>query len=205
MKKLITILVLISILLGYDHRVPAEKLSAVSTDGIYQIVCGNMAGTGVGISSRQITTAAHVLESSTNCYARSVSLFNQVEQVVQLKVTVIDRNNDYALFETYTPIHYRTMVCKPSDFDIIYTIVGYPSGEPIQFSKALSLDPYINISTGATHLRPMESEIKPGMSGGPVMDQDGNIWGFLVGRLTFNEQVAVVKEYNDLSVCKNAK
>lgn len=172
-------------------------LSASANDGIYRIKCGKSFGTGVMISPTAMTTAAHVVGKSSSCTADING------SKVNFKVIRIEKTHDFALLETKKHISaHRTVNCGGIVNGNDYSIAGYQYGETFGVVPAKPVDLYYDIEgSGPDNLRAMKGTTYRGMSGGPVIQNDGKVAGFLVGEMYDGTKNNAVKEYRDVSLC----
>lgn len=203
MKKLLVFFVILLMLfLGRDQRVEIERYSAPSNSGIYMIVCGKMAGTGVMVGPHTMTTAAHVVNDQKYC-TTTVSVGNGNVVTVQLMVTKVDPSNDFAMLKSAKTLPNRNVNCDGVSMDGSYTANGYPNGERYSSKEAKGADKYYNVLKGPNHVRAMEGKVIQGMSGGPVLDEDGDAVGYIIGVIKVKPHYSIIKEYRDLPMCSS--
>jgi V8-like Glu-specific endopeptidase len=198
-KKLwIAMVLLIFLALSKDNSHTATiSLQASYDQGIHKLTCDKMNGTGVMVSPNFMTTAAHVVGKSRHC---TITVQNKV---IVFTVERIEIQNDFALLKTTQAFpKYRTINCDGVQSSQTYEIAGYPYGNSFAKSQAKPVDLYYNMSDGPTqHMRAVTAETKDGMSGGPVIQSDGQVSGYLVGKVIGKINHDVIKEYRDVSLC----
>ena len=151
------------------------------------------------VSPRYMTTAAHVVGKSRVC---NVQIEGVRPRTITLTVVRVEQDHDFALLRSKEnfPDH-RMINCDGIYLEDSYAIAGYPFGGPFKVSEAEPIDRYYNTQDGPKHLRAMDSNTHRGMSGGPVIQSDGRVVGYLVGEMRDGTRNDVVKEYRDVSVC----
>lgn len=199
-KLLIGLLVILTIFCAAQNDSPAVVLQGSTNldSPTPKITCTRLTGTGVVISPTEVITAAHVVGNDRSCRIVGSSS-------ITLRVVNVDRWNDIAILEaqdhTFSMTH--RVSCKPFVTGQTYTVSGFAHGNSFRINSLVAQADYysVNHPTGSITLRGMSGESVQGMSGGPVEDSRGEVRGILVGHLVNDDQVTLVKELIDTSVC----
>lgn len=152
---------------------------------VKEIIPADFMGTGFAISSNgYLITSRHVIKD-----ADSVYIENALGRY-KSKVVFIDNYLDYAILKitdsSFKSFGNIPFAIKKSDLDLgekIYTL-GYP-GEEIVFGEGSlsSQSGYLGDSSSYQVSIP----VNPGNSGGPVLDERGNLIGMISGKQSSNE------------------
>ena len=140
-------------------------------------------GTGFYISpDGYLITNYHVIAG-----AKSIGIYNQMDQISEARVVRTDINNDLALLKvegekfTFLPIARSSNVQKGEK---VFTI-GFPNTN-LQGMEAKVTEGIISSLSGIQG-QPSEFQIsvpvQPGNSGGPLIDEKGNVIGIVVAKL----------------------
>lgn len=149
----------------------------------------NFTGTGFAISSDgYVVTSYHVVKN-----ADSVWLENDRYQKMRAKTVYTDKTIDLAIlkitdrdFKTFGKLPYSFSIKSKNLGDKIFTI-GYPKDDLVYGEG------YIGSSTGYegdTTSYQISIPLNPGNSGGPLLDERGNVIGIVSGKLTEAEGAA---------------
>jgi S1-C subfamily serine protease len=150
---------------------------------------GIESGSGWPINSNHIVTNAHVVAGGSHVDVQSPSGDSLAGQVV-----FFDPNIDIAVVyvpdANYKPMHLVSSDPAPA---VIGAVIGYPGGGPEQVSPAAvkgtesarSQDIYSSNDV-VRMIEVLASRIVPGNSGGPVVDESGNVIGVVFAASTTN-------------------
>jgi serine protease Do len=144
---------------------------------------GNFRGTGFALSSNgYIATNYHVIKDADSVYVQ-----NGVGESFHAKVIYTEPQNDIAILEINDPA-FKNLGSVPYNFkrsstdlgENVYTF-GYPGGEVVFGPGALtSATGY----QGDTTEYQVSIPVNPGNSGGPLLDDKGNVIGIINGKQT---------------------
>jgi V8-like Glu-specific endopeptidase len=185
----------------------AQNAAHVSRDGTAYIVCNGRGGTAFAINSDTLVTANHVVGATGVCTnGNNTSQLADRDDDASYQVVRRDRDNDVAILRStgYVEGSYRVN-CDPMDSSKTYVYAGYPhGGRDLQTSGGTPGDHYYTAQTNSgetTHLRGVTGGTPVGgMSGGPVLNNQGQVVGVVIGYSPGNGQAAV-KELRDTPVC----
>lgn len=181
--------------------------SETQLDSILRIMCKKDAnkdeidstGTAFIIEQDRVITAHHVIAGMEKCYIQDTPLV-LVESNQEL---------DYAVFSVptgeLTPLPYR---CGGFARGKTYYALGYARGLRFSMNRLVASHRYEETSYDmfgniiGTHLRELRGVGVPGMSGGPVLDEDGYVVGTTVS-ISLNGLPRVYsRELRELPVCQ---
>ena len=201
MKKLIPLLILLSTL-TFASPLPNNSIvkifSSISTpDYKYPwqtSKISNYTGSGAIIKDNMILTSAHVVSSSRflevqkendpKKYIASVKYISHQADVAIVEV------NDKTFFNGTKPLKFNSDI-KPRDE---ITVLGYPfGGQTISTTKGvISRIEYINYAWSSEYLLAIQVDaaINSGNSGGAAIDNNGNIVGVAMMRLSNSNNIS---------------
>lgn len=196
----------IAILAGCDQSQPVDGLTMpeINSRAIPKILCDNSVGSGFVIGSRKVISARHVMTG--RCRAPAA----QRRPSVTLAPQSQDPMHDYVALRASDSMGSAKLniSCQPMTTGETYWLVGYPRGGDLTIKEGVALDDYVNgidakaeIST--LHLRKMNTEIDFGMSGGPVINRNGEVVALISARDSRRSDVAMVKELADTELCRS--
>lgn len=137
---------------------------------------GPASGSGFVVTDKYLVTNAHVV---SNCKRIAIG------ERGAGRIRGLDRANDLALVETeINPAFARLREGRVRQGETV-TVIGFP------YAGFLSDGPQVTVGTvtalagmrNDTRLTQISAAIQPGSSGGPVVDQSGNVIGVVVGKL----------------------
>lgn len=138
-------------------------------------------GTGFVVSrDGYALTAAHVVKA-----AKRVKAVDADGRLWDAEVVVVDDEEDVAVVKlrgTWRPL---ALAARPAELGAEVFTVGYPDIDVLGFSPKLASG-VVSSTAGpldAPHLMQISVPIQPGNSGGPVVDERGNVVGLVVGRM----------------------
>jgi len=174
----------ITSVLGFAGR--SQPGSDEKLDKIYKV----SSGSGFYVSDDgHIITNHHVVEG---CQDTKVHLKGNVLEAKQIAT---DRRNDLALLKIVEKPGYAFALSAESPFPLQEVIVaGYPFGERvssnIKFTQGV-VSAVAGLGNDYSQIQ-IDAAIQPGNSGGPIIDQDGNVVGVAVAKLSLKR---ILKDY----------
>lgn len=158
-------------------------------------------GTGFMIKRGVMVTAAHVMGAV--CW----------DTVTRQPITplAVDEKNDFALATVELPypreMKFMRYSCSGTTKDVRYESIGYPDGGPLAMTHVIAKDektPEGYTLTGgrvAAGLRGFNGDIIPGMSGGPIVDEDGV--AVAINSATNHAGYGMGREIRDSILCRH--
>ena len=146
-------------------------------------------GTGFLVSPSYVLTVAHVVDQSV-----VISLRDGPQRTTGA-IVGIDRSRDLALVKAARPLQgfqFQLSPRLPAVGDEVAAI-GFPIGDPITFTRGNISGLHRNITVdGAPRLDMIETDaaVNPGNSGGPLIGQDGSVYGLVDAKDTQAEGIA---------------
>jgi hypothetical protein len=180
---------------------PAATSSAASFSGLYArqqsgvvrietIGCsGGGLGTGFLVTSRYVLTVAHVVDQSV-----VISLRDGAQRATGV-IVGFDQSRDLALVRADRALsgyNFKLSARLPAVGDEVAAI-GFPIGDPITFTRGNISGLHRNISVEGSPRRNMietDAAVNPGNSGGPLIGQDGVVYGLVDAKNTQAEGIA---------------
>lgn len=180
---------------------PAATPSAASFSALYArqrsgvvrietVGCsGGGIGTGFLVSSRYVLTVAHVVDQSV------VISLRDGDQRTTGVIVGVDQGRDLALVRVERPLlgyHFQLGSRLPAVGDDVAAI-GFPIGDPITFTRGNISGLHRSISVEGSRRRNMietDAAVNPGNSGGPLVGQDGVVYGLVDAKNTQAEGIA---------------
>lgn len=181
---------------------PRPQRYFVNLDSVPFIRCNNFVGTAEIIDIDRVMTAAHVVGSSTTC------------MIGETVATVIENNPalDYAILSVATSeinqkLPYSCAGFRPGQ---TYYAIGYAHGRDFAMTRLIATARYedgADHQTGTPfyHTRVLDGEVFQGMSGGPIVNQDGVMVGITSAMSIGVRQSALSRELKDTSICSSDK
>ncbi|WP_293310081.1 serine protease [Pedobacter sp. UBA5917] len=142
---------------------------------------GNFGGTGFAISANgYILTNFHVIKGADSLFVQ-----NSKGESFKVKATYTDPQNDIAIlkisdksFSSLSAIPYTIKRNTSSIGEIVYTL-GYPKDDAVLGEGYVSSK---NGFIGDTTQYQVSIPVNPGNSGGPLLDNNGNLVGIISGK-----------------------
>lgn len=173
----------------------------VALDSIDLIQCDNSLGTGSIISTNTIITASHVVGQASVCYI----LRDGVK--IETKIVFNSPELDYAVLEAPTGRARRF----PIDCDGFipgqqYVAIGNAHGRDFAITKLVATEEFrdahdYNSGQDFKHSRVLLGRTYQGMSGGPILNMDGEQVGTVIAGPTDGSARTLSRELRDTYVC----
>lgn len=187
-----------NLLVGTDDNVPNIDFRAIR-----KVKCSGGHGTGFLIDPHTIVTAYHVVAKESMC------VDNETGEV--LKVVYTDPTQDVAVLHSvqkhpvWLAISCDSYATKTSYFSVGFAGVGATN---ILVTHLYAIDLYQNGSdthgVSFLHMHTLAGVIIPGMSGGPIIDRHGRVFG--INNLTQNGfRFGLSRELRDTYLCPALK
>ncbi|MDC0181548.1 serine protease [Candidatus Thioglobus sp.] len=161
-------------------------------------------GSGFAISSDgYIVTNNHVIEGCSN-----VEIIDR-GQTIPANLISFDINNDLALLKSnFSPLSYFPLSRKnPYALMEIY-VAGYPFGydlsTPVKITRGI-VSSLAGLGNNFSQMQ-IDAAIQPGNSGGPILDEKGNVVGVAVSKLDLEQMIeayGVVPEGTNFGIKSN--
>jgi hypothetical protein len=167
---------------------PASSLELVHYPLVHRVDCLEGRGTAFRVGGVHWLSVAHV----TALHACSID--GQA-----ITVTEQDGKRDFAQLDAgIMPANGFKINCKGFIPGHWYFAIGYPQGGPIQVALAL----YATYAKTADGRRVLLGDytVIPGMSGGPILAEDGSVVGVVNAYLP-GTSISISRELRDTSVC----
>lgn len=166
---------------------------------VHQLHCGNSTGTGVMVGPNTMITAYHVtVEGNGRCLNQN---FRPVTTYSE------DPDKDFVIARVEGPGTDRSLPYSCDGFKPgrTYFTIGYADGTNLQLNKLKAtheFTPRDHMIQGspAGHLRMLRGNLHVGMSGGPIIDQNGFIVG--MNQAKGDGGYAFSREIKDTVLCK---
>lgn len=181
---------------------PVTK-SFIDLNPINLLVCGHSSGTSIIIGKNLMLTANHVIDGYAIC-----SMYG-------IKSTVVYKNIDQDIAAVVVPTGNASRLevnCGGFKSMETYYAVGFAEGKSFIVNKLIAMDgfvdvPIINDRRMAKHLRPLLGTVIPGMSGGPILDEDGKVVGITLATSVIpgssgDNPVAYSRELKETFLCE---
>jgi len=145
------------------------------------VVQNSVGGTGFAISANgYILTNYHIIKGADSLYVQ-----NSKGESFKVKATYTDSQNDIAIlkisdknFNNLSSIPYTIKKGTSGIGEMVYTL-GYPKDDAVLGEGYVSSK---NGFVGDTTQYQVSMAVNPGNSGGPVLDNDGNLVGIISGK-----------------------
>jgi hypothetical protein len=156
-------------------------------------------GTMVHYSKDRYLSVSHVASNGL-CY--------DAKTMVPLKVTLNDGLNDFAIFQSPIPLDNKILKISCDSFKInqTYYSIGWAEGQYLIKMPLKAMNKYTNKrftvdEKPALHFRLLQGKIIPGMSGGPMIDENWVIHG-MNNAVWDDINTSYSRELADTAVCK---
>jgi S1-C subfamily serine protease len=143
----------------------------------------NLAGTGTGFS---ITRSGHMLTNHHVIKGCQLVVLHIEGSVKKTTVLARDKTNDLALLKAnFTPKAVFSIKQKNADLMEDIMVAGYPFGRSVSSSVKITrgiVSSLTGVGDNYSNMQ-IDAAIQPGNSGGPIIDENGNVVGVAVARL----------------------
>ena len=143
----------------------------------------NLAGTGTGFS---ITRSGHMLTNHHVIKGCQLVVLHIEGSVKKTTVLARDKTNDLALLKAnFTPKAVFSIKQKNAALMEEIMVAGYPFGRSVSSSVKITrgiVSSLTGIGDNYSNMQ-IDAAIQPGNSGGPIIDENGNVVGVAVARL----------------------
>lgn len=178
---------------------PRPQRYFVNLSSVVFISCGTWVGTAEVIGKNKLMTAAHVVGNNAVCQVGS-------------SPAVVTENNkalDYAIIDVTTSAVAQPMKISCAGFQPrkTYYAIGYAHGRDFAITRLVATANFEEegrdgrTGTLFTHTRILQGEVFSGMSGGPIVDENGVQVGIVAATVTGIHPRALSRELKDTSVC----
>ena len=181
---------------------PNPQRYFVNLDSVPFIRCGDVVGTAEIIDAGRVMTAAHVVGTSATC-------------MIGLSVATVIENNtalDYAILSVTTSQIHQKMRYSCAGFRTgqTYYAIGYAHGRDFAMTRLVATarfedGTYHETGTPFYHTRVLDGEVFKGMSGGPIVNQDGVMVGITSATSMGMRPKSLSRELKDTSICSSDK
>lgn len=172
----------------------------INLEPVRHLYCGNSTGTGSLIGSDRVLTAAHVTGTVRECRDDASKTMGQVIYV----------NSDLDIAVVQFPVAQlptRTMrySCKGFREKKTYYAIGWQNGTELVINRVVGtkiIDDRSDKKSGTlfNHVAMVRGYIIPGMSGGPIVDEDGVMVG--TNQATNHDGRAWSRPISDTYLCR---
>lgn len=161
-------------------------------------------GTGTVVSDKLMFTASHVIDGAKTC---TVERRQVMRDTTETLIVIRDEpSHDIALLRGSLGPKSFEVSCTGFLIGQTYYMAGRPYGGNLVVVPLLATNRYV---TGTPtiglptieHLRVLIGATHPGMSGGPVVDDEGRVVGIVSSRPTNGVAETMAKELADTFVC----
>ena len=170
-----------------NNNSDGEETIPASSDGEETIPASS--GSGFAITSDgYVVTNHHVIDGCQN-----VEIINR-GQTIPATVVSFDVNNDIALLKSdFNPLHVFPLSRQnPYTLMEIYA-AGYPFGydisTPIKITEGI-ISSLAGLGNNFSRIQ-IDAAVQPGNSGGPIIDEKGNVVGVVVSKLDYDEMMEI--------------
>ena len=143
----------------------------------------NLAGTGTGFS---ITRSGHMLTNHHVIKGCQLVVLHIEGSVKKTTVLARDKTNDLALLKAnFTPKAVFSIKQKNAALMEEIMVAGYPFGRSVSSSVKITrgiVSSLTGVGDNYSNMQ-IDAAIQPGNSGGPIIDENGNVVGVAVARL----------------------
>jgi S1-C subfamily serine protease len=181
-------LAIVSAFMDWNYRFNTE---IIERDSAFLLVTNSQGHTGsaVYIGNGYVLTAYHVLSASD----KNLTLTTNSGAEIAAEHLWSAERYDIALFRVAEDVNLDsyTLTCEPLVLHEQLMFVGNPLNiTHISVFGTVAGDPIYNATEIWSHLIPVQAPIIPGMSGGAVVDLNGNLRGINVGTMVLNQGFA---------------
>ena len=196
-------LVVVLALVGCDQPIDNVGAPRINDRMVPKISCDRQVGSGIQINRNTVITAEHVIRDG-GCnvvYDRGVS---------PRSLTVVNSTSRDDFAELTSSDNLRGTNMRLSCEGVIagetYWLAGYPGGGNLSVVQVQATDRYIRGVTANSrytidNLRVMQGHVYSGMSGGPVINQSGQVVAIISSVSRSASDETMVKELTDTWMC----
>lgn len=180
----------------------------IRESSIVKLACDRRVGSGFQTNNSQMFSADHVTIDA-KCSVVRKSLRNNL--YISTRVTNHSAELDFSELRVLgrTNVNHLEFTCDPMVEGETYWMAGYPAGgnlkvEPVRATgKFTHGQPKDNPGLTIPYLRIVEGNAIPGMSGGPVLNKDGQVIAIINAYATDNSNLSMVRELRMTWLCGN--
>lgn len=162
----------------------ATTQSVARITGVAQQCGQSQSGSGVAVSPNRVVTNAHVVSGVTEPTVEMPD-----GQILTARVVHFDPSRDLALLAVDTLNAAPASVGEPMGVGTHGYVMGYPSGGPftaapavVQAREVSQVNNIYGASPSDVEIYQVNADVRQGNSGGPLVDQDGNVAGIVFAR-----------------------
>ena len=172
----------------------------IDRDSAPMMECARGSGTGVVISSRTMLTASHVVAGGHTC-----DIQDPLRGGNTATLDRDDASNDFATMKGRFRAKPVEVNCDGFTTGETYYMTGHPYGKERITVPAVATPRYLDTrptnGPPTKRLRELDGSSFPGMSGGPIMDDQGRVVGVVSSRPVDDRSVTMAKELRDTFIC----
>ena len=171
-----------------DAPVSGRALADKAVSATVMVHCNNQSGTGFFISASQIVTNAHVLCTNYN----DLHVITSNNEKLFVNVIDVDKRVDLAMLSTKEKTSHDFLpladASKVKRGDSVY-IIGNPVGMDFSFAKGV-ISHHNRYFFKNTYIQ-IDGNVNPGNSGGPVLNEKGEVVGVITLKLMTGDGIAL--------------
>lgn len=196
-------LVIALALAGCQQAIEPSTTPIINERMVAKIYCSSQVGSGVQIGGNTIITAEHVIRNG-GCNV----VYRGTTPVRSLTVLNAASNADFAELASRQHLRGRTLPtsCQGVVAGQTYWLAGYPAGGDLRVVEVQATSQYIRGVTPDSrytidNLRVMQGMAQKGMSGGPVINQLGEVVGVISSVSMDGSNRTMIKELKHTWLC----